>query len=104
MKESTRVLVALAAAIGGGALVAASGSKSLLAAADALAPVGTLWVSAIRMTVIPLVVSLRRDSSTALSRSPTSLSSCLPYRRPGKTTLRSGETRSASRATRFGIR
>jgi Na+/H+-dicarboxylate symporter len=58
MKESTRVLVALAAAIGGGALIAASGSKRLLDAADALAPVGTLWVSAIRMTVIPLVVSL----------------------------------------------
>jgi proton glutamate symport protein len=58
MKESTRVLVALAAAIGGGALIAASGSKALLGAADALAPVGTLWVSAIRMTVIPLVVAL----------------------------------------------
>jgi Na+/H+-dicarboxylate symporter len=58
MKESTRVLVALAAAIGGGALIAASGSKPLIDVADALAPVGTLWVSAIRMTVIPLVVSL----------------------------------------------
>jgi len=58
MKESTRVLVALAAAIGIGVLVGASGSKSLIDAADALAPVGTLWVSAIRMTVIPLVVSL----------------------------------------------
>src|SRR5690242_8018082 len=58
MKETTRVQVALAAAVGGGALIAASGSKPLLAAADALAPVGTLWVNAIRMTVIPLVVSL----------------------------------------------
>jgi len=58
MKESTRVLVALAAAIGGGGAIAASGSKPLLDAADALAPVGTLWVNAIRMTVIPLVVSL----------------------------------------------
>src|ERR1700712_2401449 len=58
MKESTRVLVALASAIGGGALVAASGSKPLLDATNVLAPVGTLWVSAIRMTVIPLVVSL----------------------------------------------
>src|SRR5437764_3643102 len=58
MKESTRVLVALAATIGGGALIAASGSKALIDAADALAPVGTLWVNAIRMTVIPLVVSL----------------------------------------------
>jgi len=58
MKESTRVLVALAAAIGAGALVAASGSKPLIDATDALAPLGTLWVNAIRMTVIPLVVSL----------------------------------------------
>jgi Na+/H+-dicarboxylate symporter len=58
MKESTRVLSALAAAIAGGMLVAASGSTALLDASDALAPVGTLWVSAIRMTVIPLVVSL----------------------------------------------
>jgi len=58
MRESTRVLVALGAAVGGGALIAASGSKPLLAAADSLAPIGTLWVSAIRMTVIPLVVSL----------------------------------------------
>lgn len=58
MKESTRVLTALAAAIGIGALVAASGSKTLLDAADALTPIGTLWVNAIRMTVIPLVVSL----------------------------------------------
>ncbi|HKW47633.1 MAG TPA: dicarboxylate/amino acid:cation symporter [Gemmatimonadaceae bacterium] len=58
MKESTRVLIALAAAIGGGALIAASGSKPLIETADAVAPVGTLWVNAIRMTVIPLVVSL----------------------------------------------
>ena len=58
MKESTRVLVALAAAVGGGALIAASGSRPLIDSADALAPIGTLWVNAIRMTVIPLVVSL----------------------------------------------
>ena len=30
----------------------------MMAVADAIAPVGTLWVNAIRMTVIPLVVSL----------------------------------------------
>ena len=30
----------------------------MLAVADAVAPIGTLWVNAIRMTVIPLVVSL----------------------------------------------
>jgi len=58
MKESTRVLVALAAALAGGVAVASSGNQSLLRAADAIAPVGAIWVNAIRMTVIPLVVSL----------------------------------------------
>ena len=58
MKESTRVLVALGAGVVGGVLIGASGSDSLLRAADSIAPVGALWVNAIRMTVIPLVVSL----------------------------------------------
>lgn len=58
MKDGTRVLIALVAGLAGGILVAASGSGTLLAAADAVAPVGTLWVNAIRMTVIPLVVAL----------------------------------------------
>jgi proton glutamate symport protein len=58
MKESTRLLLALGAAIAGGIAIAASGSASLLRAADLITPVGTLWVNAIRMTVIPLVISL----------------------------------------------
>lgn len=58
MKESTRVLLALGAAVAGGTAIAATRSASLLHAADLLTPVGTLWVNAIRMTVIPLVVSL----------------------------------------------
>lgn len=58
MKESTRVLIALVAAVVCGVAIAASGSASLLRVADFIAPVGTLWVNAIRMTVIPLVVSL----------------------------------------------
>ncbi|MEO7522205.1 MAG: cation:dicarboxylase symporter family transporter, partial [Gemmatimonas sp.] len=58
MKESTRVLAALGLAIVLGALISASGNATLLRAADALAPIGTLWVNAIRMTVIPLVVAL----------------------------------------------
>lgn len=55
MKESTRVLVALGLAIAAGVAIS---HTSLVHAADALAPIGTLWVNAIRMTVIPLVVSL----------------------------------------------
>jgi len=58
MKESTRVLVALGAGVAGGTAIAASGNATLFRAADLIAPVGTLWVNAIRMTVIPLVVSL----------------------------------------------
>ncbi len=58
MKESTRVLVALGAGLAGGAAIAASGNTRLLHAAESIAPVGTLWINAIRMTIIPLVVSL----------------------------------------------
>jgi len=58
MKDSTRVLVALGAGLAGGAAIAASGNAALLRAVDAIALVGTLWVNAIRMTVIPLVVSM----------------------------------------------
>lgn len=58
MKESTRVLVALVAGLIGGLVIGLSGNSALLRVADALAPLGTLWVNAIRMTVIPLVVSL----------------------------------------------
>ena len=58
MKESTRVLVALGAAIALGTAISISASAPLLNAADSIAPLGTIWVNAIRMTVIPLVVSL----------------------------------------------
>ena len=58
MKEGRRVLIALVAGLAGGIVVSASHSAALMRIADALAPLGTLWVNAIRMTVIPLVVSL----------------------------------------------
>ena len=58
MKEGTRIVVALGAAVIGGAAIAASGNATALKAADAIAPIGVLWVNAIRMTVIPLIVSL----------------------------------------------
>ncbi|HEX8898435.1 MAG TPA: dicarboxylate/amino acid:cation symporter [Chthoniobacterales bacterium] len=58
MKESTQVLLGLGLGLAGGIAIAATHNPSLLHAADAIAPVGTLWVNAIRMTVIPLVVSL----------------------------------------------
>lgn len=58
MKESLRVLAALGAALAAGSAIAALGDARLVRAAEAVAPLGTLWVNAIRMTVIPLVVSL----------------------------------------------
>ena len=58
MKESSRVLLALGAGLGGGIAVAASGNARLGHAVDMIAPVGVLWINAIRMTIIPLVVSL----------------------------------------------
>jgi Na+/H+-dicarboxylate symporter len=58
MKEGTRVLLALGAGLAGGVAIAASGDARLLGATDAIIPVGTLWINAIRMTIIPLVVAL----------------------------------------------
>ena len=54
MKESTQVLTGLVAALGLGIAIAAANNPDLIKAADAVAPIGTLWVNAIRMTVIPL--------------------------------------------------
>ena len=58
MNESTRVLLAVVAAIVIGVIIAAFGDAGAIGAADAIAPIGALWVNAIRMTVIPLVFSL----------------------------------------------
>jgi proton glutamate symport protein len=58
MNESTRVLLAIAAAIVIGVSIAAFGDARIIGGMDAIAPIGTLWVNAIRMTVIPLVFSL----------------------------------------------
>jgi len=58
MKESRRVLVGLGAGLVLGLAIAASHNSTLVRVVDAVAPAGTLWVNAIRMTIIPLVVSL----------------------------------------------
>ena len=71
MNESLRVLLALVAALVLGAAIAASGNTTLLRAADAVAPIGTLWVNAIRMTVIPLIVSLLITGVASASDSKT---------------------------------
>jgi Na+/H+-dicarboxylate symporter len=58
VKEGTGVLVGLGAGLAGGIAIGMSQDAGWIRAADAVAPVGTLWVNAIRMTVIPLIVSL----------------------------------------------
>jgi proton glutamate symport protein len=56
MSLTTRVLIALVVGMGVGVAIAGSGSPRLIQAATAIEPLGTLWINAIRMTVIPLVV------------------------------------------------
>jgi len=56
MSLTTRVLIALVVGIAAGVAIASTGSPTLTRAAVAIEPLGTLWINAIRMTVIPLVV------------------------------------------------
>lgn len=53
-----RVVIGLLAGLVLGIVVAASNSSTAVRVVDLIAPVGQLWVNAIRMTVVPLVVSL----------------------------------------------
>ena len=60
-RRPSATLLALGAFVAGaalGAIAAATGSAPLAAVVRALEPLGTLWVNAIRMTIVPLVVSL----------------------------------------------
>jgi proton glutamate symport protein len=58
MTPTRRVIIALAAGVAGGLAISASQDARLLSIASFVEPVGKLWVNAIRMTVVPLVVSL----------------------------------------------
>ncbi len=53
-----RVLYALLAGLVVGIAISLSGSPVLARVVSVVEPIGTLWVNAIRMTVVPLVVSL----------------------------------------------
>ena len=57
MSLALKVLIALVAGLALGLGIASSGSPALAHLVPVIEPVGTLWVSAIRMTIIPLVVS-----------------------------------------------
>jgi proton glutamate symport protein len=58
MSLTKRVVIALALGLIAGMAVGASGDQRLYSLVSFLEPLGTLWVNAIRMTVVPLVVSL----------------------------------------------
>jgi proton glutamate symport protein len=58
MSLTTRVIVALVLGFAAGLLVLAYPIPALLKLVRVVEPIGVLWVNAIRMTVIPLVVSL----------------------------------------------
>ena len=55
---TTRVLIGLLLGLGAGIALAAAESPLLPGIVAVVEPVGALWVNAIRMTVVPLVVSL----------------------------------------------
>jgi proton glutamate symport protein len=55
---TTRIIAALLAGLFLGAIISASGNRALQSAVGWVEPLGELWVSAIRMTVVPLVVAL----------------------------------------------
>lgn len=58
MSLTKRVLVALVLGLVAGLLVLTHPTPTLLKLVSWVEPIGTLWVNAIRMTVVPLVVSL----------------------------------------------
>ena len=60
-------LVALVAGLGAGMIVSAAGSRWLAGLAALVEPLGTLWVNAIRMVLVPLVVSLLFVSVTSFA-------------------------------------
>ena len=58
MSLTRQVVLAMLLSLAIGTAISASGNSTLAAAAAFIQPIGTLWVSAIRMSVVPLVVSL----------------------------------------------
>src|SRR5262245_37521841 len=56
--DAARVLIGLTAGIGIGLAIAGTVRPTLLLAVTASETIGTLWVNAIRMTVVPLVAAL----------------------------------------------
>jgi len=58
MSPTARVLLGLALALAGGIAISLSSSETLTSIPSLIEPVGALWVNAIRMTIVPLIISL----------------------------------------------
>jgi Na+/H+-dicarboxylate symporter len=69
LSPSSRVLVALTAGLGLGIVIAVADVAWVSAAVPAIEVAGTLWINAIRMTVIPLVVALTIGSVASSAES-----------------------------------
>jgi L-cystine uptake protein TcyP (sodium:dicarboxylate symporter family) len=65
MKQTSHILVGLAAGLAIGLLISATKNPALVKIVSAIEPAGTAWASLFEMTVIPLVVSLLITSITA---------------------------------------
>src|SRR3954470_21064576 len=67
-QRDSRVLLALVAGLVIGIIVGATGSVGGFRVLHAIAPIGTLWINAVRMTVVPLVVALLFTSIVGTER------------------------------------
>src|SRR5690349_15699578 len=63
-----RALIGLVLGLIAGIAVVSSGSAAARSVAAAIEPVGTLWVNALRMTIVPLVASLLISTLSAESK------------------------------------
>ncbi|MEG3089581.1 dicarboxylate/amino acid:cation symporter [Sphingomonas sp. PB4P5] len=58
MSQATRILLALVVGLGGGIALAATAPSAVEGTIAVAQPIGTAWLHALQMTIVPLVVSL----------------------------------------------
>ena len=69
MNRSSAALVALAVGAAIGVAVRATGDSNFISAARMLLPLGTLWLNALKMTLVPLVFAMVAQGMIKLDRS-----------------------------------
>src|SRR3954454_9418347 len=68
MKHTLKLLIALVFALGFGIITSVTKNHILLNIAKWIEPVGTIWIGFLRMTILPLIVSLLVNSITGMSK------------------------------------